>query len=48
MAERFAFCKNWTKFLNHFTDERIIETQQSLLKNLQLTSLNRKKFLDIG
>jgi 2-polyprenyl-3-methyl-5-hydroxy-6-metoxy-1,4-benzoquinol methylase len=46
--ERFAFDKNWSNFLNHLTQERIVEAEKSLKKNLGISNLNNKIFLDVG
>lgn len=46
--ERFAFGKNWSKFLTHLDDKRILEAEKSLQEKLGLKSLKNKIFLDIG
>lgn len=46
--ERFAFGKNWARFLEHLNEERILEAEKSLQEKLGITSLNGKTFLDIG
>lgn len=46
--ERFAFGKNWSRFLSHLNDERILEAEKSLQEKLGLKSLKGKTFLDIG
>jgi 2-polyprenyl-6-hydroxyphenyl methylase/3-demethylubiquinone-9 3-methyltransferase len=45
---RFAFGKNWHRFLEHLDDERIAEAQKSLCTMLELSTLVGKSFLDIG
>lgn len=47
-AERFAFGKNWQRFLNYLTEERITEAQKSLCSMLGVEDLNGQSFLDIG
>ncbi len=46
--ERFAFGKNWSRFLSHLNDERIAEAEKSLQEKLGLKSLKGMTFLDIG
>ncbi|HEX7287459.1 MAG TPA: class I SAM-dependent methyltransferase [Candidatus Angelobacter sp.] len=46
--ERFAFGRNWQKFLSSVSEERIAVAQESLSSMLQVTSLAGKSFLDIG
>ncbi len=46
--ERFAFGKNWSRFLEHLNEERILEAEKSLQEKLGLKSLKNKVFLDIG
>lgn len=46
--KRFAFGKNWSKFLETINEERIKEAEQSLREMLHLDSLKEKSFLDIG
>jgi len=48
MSERFAFGKNWQRFLSHLTDERIQEAEKSLRNMLGRESLAGLTFLDIG
>ena len=36
--ERFAFGKNWSRFLSHLNDERIAEAEKSLQEKLGLKS----------
>lgn len=45
---RFAFGKNWAKFLENLNDERIEEAKKSLIEKLGIDSLKDKTFLDIG
>jgi len=47
-AERFTFGKNWQRFLNYLTEERISEAQKSLCAMLGLVDLTGRSFLDIG
>lgn len=46
--ERFQFGKNWSNFLKHLNEERILEAEKSLQQKLGLESLKGKTFLDIG
>jgi 2-polyprenyl-6-hydroxyphenyl methylase/3-demethylubiquinone-9 3-methyltransferase len=45
---RFAFGKNWQRFLRSLDDERISEAEKSLRMMLDVENLNGKSFLDIG
>jgi 2-polyprenyl-3-methyl-5-hydroxy-6-metoxy-1,4-benzoquinol methylase len=45
---RFAFGKNWQRFLKVLNDERIMEAENSLRNMLQVEDLQGKSFLDIG
>jgi 2-polyprenyl-6-hydroxyphenyl methylase/3-demethylubiquinone-9 3-methyltransferase len=45
---RFAFGKNWQRFLEHLDDTRIAEAEKSLRAMLELENLNGRSFLDIG
>ena len=45
---RFEFGKNWKRFLNSLTDERIALAQRSLIDCLELPRLDGLRFLDIG
>lgn len=45
---RFAFGKNWNRFLESVTDRRIVEAERSLREMLSITTLEGKTFLDIG
>lgn len=46
--ERFAFGKNWSRFLTHLNEASIEEATQSLKGSLNITTLYGKRFLDIG
>ena len=45
---RFAFGKNWQRFLKALNDERIMEAEKSLRAMLQVEDLRGKSFIDIG
>jgi 2-polyprenyl-3-methyl-5-hydroxy-6-metoxy-1,4-benzoquinol methylase len=45
---RFAFGKNWRRFLQYLSEERIAEAEKSLRVMLELDGLSGKSFLDIG
>jgi 2-polyprenyl-3-methyl-5-hydroxy-6-metoxy-1,4-benzoquinol methylase len=45
---RFAFGKNWERFLRVLTDERIAEAERSLRDMLELDDLRGRSFLDVG
>jgi SAM-dependent methyltransferase len=45
---RFAFGRNWHRFLSVLDDERIAEAEKSLCAMLAVENLNRKSFIDIG
>jgi 2-polyprenyl-6-hydroxyphenyl methylase/3-demethylubiquinone-9 3-methyltransferase len=47
-GERFEFGKNWSRFLIHLTDERIVRADESLKRMLEVDDLRGKSFLDIG
>ena len=47
-TSRFAFGKNWQRFLRHLAEERIAVACDSLSSMLELPSLAGKTFLDIG
>ncbi|NOX55555.1 MAG: class I SAM-dependent methyltransferase [Planctomycetes bacterium] len=47
-GERFQFGANWQRFLNTLNEERIAEAERSLLRLLELESLQGLRFLDIG
>jgi 2-polyprenyl-6-hydroxyphenyl methylase/3-demethylubiquinone-9 3-methyltransferase len=46
--DRFAFGKNWAKFLELIDEERIATATQSLCEALEEKDLKGKRFLDIG
>jgi 2-polyprenyl-6-hydroxyphenyl methylase/3-demethylubiquinone-9 3-methyltransferase len=46
--ERFQFGKNWSRFLEHLNNDRILEAEKSLKEKLGCEDLNGKTFLDIG
>nr|MBP6104819.1 50S ribosomal protein L11 methyltransferase [Gammaproteobacteria bacterium] len=46
--QRFAFGKNWSRFLKYLTEDRILEAEKSLVDNLGLQDLKGKTFLDVG
>jgi 2-polyprenyl-3-methyl-5-hydroxy-6-metoxy-1,4-benzoquinol methylase len=45
---RFAFGKNWQRFLRYLNDERIAEAEKSLRDMLGVPDLHGASFLDIG
>src|SRR5437667_4126097 len=45
---RFAFGKNWRRFLENINEERIAEAERSLRTMLEVQDLRGKSFLDIG
>jgi len=45
---KFSFGKNWLRFLDRVTDNRIQVAEQSIVDFLKISSLREKKFLDIG
>ncbi len=47
-GDRFAFGKNWSRFLSVVDDKRIFEAEQSLYEMLAMETLAGKSFLDIG
>ena len=47
-ADRFAFGKNWRRFLDVLSDERIEKAQASLLSMLKSSTMQGQRFLDIG
>ena len=47
-GNRFAFGKNWSRFLVLLDDNRIREAEQSLCNMLKVSNLRGKRFLDIG
>lgn len=46
--KRFAFGKNWQRFLLRLNEERIIEAENSLMNMLHIESLSGLSFIDIG
>lgn len=46
--QRFAFGKNWQRYLQHLTPERIDAARRSLQETLGVADLRNKSFLDIG
>lgn len=47
-TQRFAFGRNWQRFLQHLTQERIDVACASLCSMLQVENLHGKAFLDLG
>lgn len=47
-APRFAFGKNWRRFLQVVNDERLALAERSLCDMLKITTLRGMSFLDIG
>lgn len=47
-GERFAFGRNWVRFLDSIDDRRIDEAARSLQQWLGLPDLRGKRFLDVG
>lgn len=47
-GERFEFGKNWTAFLAHLNEDRILKAEESLCEMLETGKLEGKRFLDIG
>lgn len=45
---RFAFGKNWTRFLKNLNEEQIITAEDSLKEKLNCKNLNDLTFLDVG
>ena len=45
---RFAFGKNWQRFLNYLNEDRIARAEQSLRSMLEVEDLRGLSFLDIG
>ena len=46
--KRFAFGKNWTKFLKNLDEEKISNSKNDLLNFLKIDTLKGKTFLDVG
>ena len=47
-GERFEFGKNWSAFLAHLSEDRILKAEDSLREMLEVDTLEGKTFLDIG
>ena len=47
-GERFAFGKNWRRFLASVNEQRIENAQRDICRMLETDSLKGKRFLDIG
>jgi SAM-dependent methyltransferase len=47
-GKRFAFGENWSQFLEHLDEERIVQAEESLRTMLGVENLNNVRFLDIG
>lgn len=47
-GERFEFGKNWSAFLAHLSEDRILKAEDSLREMLEVDNLEGKTFLDIG
>jgi 2-polyprenyl-6-hydroxyphenyl methylase/3-demethylubiquinone-9 3-methyltransferase len=47
-SDRFAFGKNWKRFLDVLNEDRIVKAEASLLSMLKVSSLRGRRFLDIG
>jgi SAM-dependent methyltransferase len=47
-GQRFEFGRNWTRFLDTLSDDRIAQAQHSLVRWLGVDNLCGKTFLDIG
>src|SRR2546425_3881807 len=47
-GERFAFGRNWSRFLSVLDEARIREAEASLLTMLEVDDLRGKSFLDVG
>jgi 2-polyprenyl-3-methyl-5-hydroxy-6-metoxy-1,4-benzoquinol methylase len=45
---RFEFGENWSRFINHLTEEQIVEAENSLKTMLKVKSLEGRSFLDLG
>ncbi|RMH34548.1 MAG: class I SAM-dependent methyltransferase, partial [Nitrospirae bacterium] len=46
--KRFAFGRNWSRFLSSLTEEQVMEAERSLKQMLGMDDLSGKRFLDIG
>lgn len=47
-GQRFAFGRNWQRFLDLLTEERVCVAERSLQHYLQVDTLRGKTFLDVG
>lgn len=47
-GERFAFGKNWSRFLRLLNEDRIVAAETSLCRMLETNTLAGRRFLDIG
>lgn len=47
-GNRFEFGKNWSAFLAHLSEDRIVKAEDSLRQMLEVENLEGKTFLDIG
>src|SRR6478609_3049523 len=47
-GQRFAFGKNWARFLSVLTEDRVRSARNSLCESLEADNLADKSFLDIG
>ena len=47
-GQRFAFGKNWSRFLSVLSEDRLRSARNSLCDMLQTDTLSEKSFLDIG
>jgi 2-polyprenyl-3-methyl-5-hydroxy-6-metoxy-1,4-benzoquinol methylase len=47
-GQRFAFGRNWSRFLELLDERRIAEAEASLCAMLGVTDLHDRRFLDIG
>ena len=45
---RFEFGKNWSQFLRLLNEDRVKLAEESLLRLLEVDTLENKTFLDIG
>jgi len=48
LSPRFKFGNNWKKFIEKLSDDQVHEAEQSLVKALGFSSLEGKKFIDVG
>ncbi len=48
LEARFAFGKNWQRFINLLDDDRIASAEGSLRNMLEVSDLKGKRFLDVG